>query len=279
MHITIKKYDSLMKNKLLDVTESNYRKNLIECPENDLNIVLIDNTVVGWMELYIPDKKLYSAYIFIYIAPEYRRKGIGSYVYRAAEIKLNHFGGNWWSSYPESSIANNFAISVGFDYTNTNSFMLHNGNTINTSNKGIRSCVKEDYLSVSNIWSREYAKMHARLGIQRKSAERTETDFAEGYSDFCINIDNYFVLESNGVIVGMGSIFEDNSGIGSLAVEHNHSGKGYGTKLATFLTNECIKRGCESPKLYCESGNDNAMHIYKKIGYVEINRESIAVKQ
>ena len=73
-------------------------------------------------------------------------------------------------------------------------------------------------------------------------------------------------------------LFDDDSGIGGLAVDEVYAGKGYGTRLAAFLTNECIRRGCSNPCLYCETGNDNAMHIYKKIGYVEKNRECVAVK-
>ncbi|MBD5459510.1 MAG: GNAT family N-acetyltransferase, partial [Lachnospiraceae bacterium] len=77
---------------------------------------------------------------------------------------------------------------------------------------------------------------------------------------------------------GIGSLFDDHSGIGSIAVDSAYSGRGYGTRLAIFLTNECMRRGCPRPCIYCENGNDNAMHIYKKIGYVEQNRETVAIK-
>ena len=40
----------------------------------------------------------------------------------------------------------------------------------------------------------------------------------------------------------------------------------------------CISRGCKNPCIYCETGNDNAMLLYNKIGYIEKNRESIAIK-
>ena len=76
----------------------------------------------------------------------------------------------------------------------------------------------------------------------------------------------------------MGSLFGDHSGIGSIAVDQAYTGRGYGTRLAAFLTNECIKRGNPKPLLYCEAGNENAMHVYQKIGYAEQGRESVAVK-
>lgn len=76
----------------------------------------------------------------------------------------------------------------------------------------------------------------------------------------------------------MGSLFSDHSGIGALAVDRAYSGNGYGTRLAAFLTNECISRGTKAPLPCCETGNENAMHVYQKIGYTEQSRESVAVK-
>jgi ribosomal protein S18 acetylase RimI-like enzyme len=66
--------------------------------------------------------------------------------------------------------------------------------------------------------------------------------------------------------------------IGSLAVDRACAGRGYGTRLAAFLTNEIIRRGNSKPCLYCELGNDNALHVYRKIGFSEVSRETVAVK-
>ncbi len=96
--------------------------------------------------------------------------------------------------------------------------------------------------------------------------------------DYIRNLHFSYVIEDNGRLVGMGTLFDDNSGIGSLAVDSHYWGRGYGTKLASFLTRECMQRGNRAPCLYCETGNENAMHIYKKIGYIEQSRECIAVK-
>ena len=106
----------------------------------------------------------------------------------------------------------------------------------------------------------------------------TEEERKEDYQLFLQWLDRYYVMKVDGTIVGMGTLFDDATGIGGLAVDEAYAGKGYGTRMAAFLTNECIRRGCPNPCLYCESGNDNAMHIYKKIGYVEKSRESVALR-
>lgn len=54
------------------------------------------------------------------------------------------------------------------------------------------------------------------------------------FEDFCKNINNHFVIEIDNKIIGIGTLFQDNSGIGSLAVDSAYSGNGYGTRLAAF---------------------------------------------
>ncbi|MPM69909.1 hypothetical protein SDC9_116857 [bioreactor metagenome] len=119
--------------------------------------------------------------------------------------------------------------------------------------------------------------MHIRIGLPYVIKERTEEERAAERKDYKDNQKSYYVLEDNGIIIGIGGLFDDNSGMGMLAVDRTYVGKGYGTKLAAYITNECIRRGCKNPCTYCESNNANAMHIYKKIGYVEKSRESVAL--
>lgn len=114
-------------------------------------------------------------------------------------------GCNWWSSYPESETADKFAMSVGFDYTNTNSCLVHDGNGIAASAEGIRVCRLEDYPTALDIWSREYAAMHIRIGLSYEKKELSPAERKEEYESFCENLSNYFVLEVDQKIVGMGS--------------------------------------------------------------------------
>ena len=276
--IILEKYGNSDENIIKEITEPDYFKVFAEFAADTVSIISASGSPVGWLHLSLPKTSLHSGFVFIYITPEHRRKGIGTFAYRHAEKLLKEIGCNWWSSYPESEIADKFALSVGFDYTNTNSYLLHSGSKVDFCTDGIRVCGIGDYPTAPDIWSKEYAEMHVRIGIPYKRRELSENERKEEYERFCREINNHFVIEIDGKIVGTGTLFSDNSGIGSLAVDRAYSGKGYGTRLAAFLTNECISRGCKNPCIYCETGNDNAMHVYKKIGYVEKSRESIAIK-
>lgn len=275
--ISIRKYNDSDIDAVNRITEPIYYDEFKSFSGDKVFLALVNDDVVGWIHIDIPESSLYSGFVFVYIMPDFRRRGIGTAVYKIAEKQFLEVGCNWWSSYPESEVADRFVLSVGFDYTNTNSTLVHNGEIVPISNESIRVCRPDDYKTVDSLWSNEYAAMHKRLGLPYEASEHTAEEERESYNAFCKNINNYFVFEVDGKIVGMGSLFENNSGIGSLAVDRAYSGKGYGTRLAAFLTNECIKRGTKSPVLYCETGNDDAMHIYKKIGYIEQKRESVAL--
>lgn len=275
--ISIRKYNESDIDTVSRITEPIYYDEFKAFSKDKIYLAVTDDDVVGWIYINVPESSLYSGFVFVYVTPEFHRRGIGTSMYKTAEKQFLALGCNWWSSYPESEGADRFALSVGFDYTNTNSTLVHNGEIIPISNEGIRVCRPDDNKTVDSLWSKEYAAMHKRLGLPYEAREHTADEERESYNAFCKNINNNFVLEADGKIVGMGSLFENNSGIGALAVDRAHSGKGYGTRLAAFLTNECIKRGTKSPVLYCETGNDDAMHIYKKIGYIEQKRESVAL--
>lgn len=276
--VVVRKFTEADRCTIKRITEQDYYDIFLEYSSSNVELIIVEGITVGWVYLSVPESSLYSGFIFIYISTEHRRKGIGTYVYRIAEKQLKECGCNWWSSYPESKVSDEFALSVGFDYTSTNSYLTYEDGFTDVDTDGIRICRSDDYSAAMSIWSNEYADMHIKMGLPHKKKELTDKEQQEEYEDFCKNVNDYFVIEEDKKVVGMGRLFSDNSGIGSLAVDSQYSGKGYGTRLALFLTNECMRRGRQSPCIYCETKNENAMHIYRKIGYVERSRESVALK-
>ena len=277
LSIVIKNYNPSLATNILEITEQNYHDLFNSISQQEIKLIFHNEILVGWARVDTPAHSLYSGFVFIYITPQYRRKGIGSYVYKEIEKTFLSIGCNWWSSYPKFDGADVFALAVGFDYTNINHELEHNGNLVSINTEGIRKCSVSDFHEVTELWSTEYARMHTLLGFPFQRKELNDEEKKESYEDFCNNIDNYFVLETENKIVGMGSLFSSNSGIGSLAVDYKYAGRGYGTQLAAFLTNECIRRGNPHPIHDCEGKNENALHIYLKIGYSIKSTEYVAV--
>lgn len=277
--ITIRTYLPADNSIIYEKSEEVYYKKFVSYSKHTIRIILCNDDVVGWMMLAIPGNPLYDGQIFMYVFPEHRRQQVGTLAYRQAEAELLSVGCSWWTSYPSSDIADKFVLSVGFDYTNTNAYMEHDNNLYDASTDGIRMCRKEDYPTAPDIWTREYAAMHTRIGIPYNRQELSEAERQEEYDDFIKEIHNSFVLENGGEIIGFGKLFDDSTGIGAVAIDSTYSGRGYGTRLSAFLTNESIRRGCKNPCLYCEAGNNNALHVYQKIGYREISRETVALRK
>jgi ribosomal protein S18 acetylase RimI-like enzyme len=131
----------------------------------------------------------------------------------------------------------------------------------------------EDYMRFAEIWIRGINELHKRIGLPVDEATEPNEDYREHYYN---NADNHFVIEDEGLIVGGGGI--DGNMIGSLAIDTNFYNHGYGTSLAIFLTNEILRRGNKEAYLHCETGNDNAFHVYEKIGFRKLYKVYWSVK-
>ena len=242
-----------------------------------------DGAAVGWMHLHIPDEAKYSAFVYIYVALAYRRQGIGREVYREAEKRIRVSDCDWWSSYPPSEASDAFCRNVGFTYTNTNHYMVWHGDArlLDYPADGIRPIEERDIPEGPGIWSREYARMHRELGIPYDETVPTPEQIESDRREICEHPERWstvFLLDEGGGPVAYGAVFEDGDGVGSVAVDYAHRNRGYGTRMTAYLTRECIRRGHAHPFLYCEAGNDSALHVYEKLGYRIESSETVAVK-
>lgn len=277
--LSIRQYQESDEATIMQITAPDYRAILREYAKDTLFVAVQNGVIAGWMHLSIPESTLYDCFVFVYVEASRRRSGIGRALYREAEARMLASGCGWWSSYPPSSAADGFAMSVGFDYTNTNARLVYSSGLIHASAEGIRSYRDSDWPTAPDIWGREYAAMHLRLGLPwDKMAKPTPKEREESRRRYLEEKHLYYVLEASGVVAGIGGLFREEDGIGMLAVDSAFANRGYGRRLISFLTDEAIRRGHPRPYLYCEAGNDNAMHLYHSVGYREESRETVAVK-
>ena len=206
---------------------------------------------------------------FVYVSPEYRRRGIGTALCHEAEKKFREqteIKEMWGYYYDFETIK--FTDKLGFYFTSSTLEMEYRGGLIPEQKRDmIRECREEDFSRYAYLWGKGYHETQVKVGYpdskQEEATEEKRQQFADSlYSPH----DSSYVLEENGKIVGMGSINWDNY-IGSLAVDKESANKGYGTALAIFMTNEILRRGHTFAGLSCEAKNTNARHIFDKIGY------------
>ena len=229
---------------------------------NKLAVAEYNGIVAGylWTTVYMG-----HCQAFIYVSPEYRRRGIGKALCHEAEKKFREqtdIKEMWGYYYDFETIK--FIDKLGFHFTTSSLEMEYKGGLIPEQKQNmIRKCRKEDFLRCAYIWDKGCHETRISVGYPDSEQEVPNEEKKQQFAD---NLESSYVLEEDGKIVGTGCIAWDNW-IGSLAVEKEYANKGYGTALAIFMTNEILKRGHESAGVSCEAKNTNARHVYDKIGY------------
>jgi len=238
---------------------------------NKLTVADYNGVVAGylWTTVYMG-----HCQAFIYVSPEYRRRGIGTALCHEAEKKFREESDKdknintkemWGYYYDFETIK--FTGKLGFYFTASTLEMEYRGSLIPEQKQDmIRKCRKEDFPRRCYIWNKGYHEMQICSGYPDSKQEEPTEEKKEQFIDHLNDPNDWYVLEEDGKIVGTGCISWGNY-IGALAVEKESANKGYGTALAVFMTNEILKRGHGFAGVSCDAKNANARHIYDKIGY------------
>jgi len=201
--------------------------------------------------------------VFVFVAPEYRRQGIGTLLYAWAEKRARHSRSeNLWSTYYDRAESEAFVRKIGYDRLTGNDYMRYAGDALPEKDFSIRNYTDNDFPRVGYITSHAWHDLRLQTGDSASKIYAPDREIRRSYSR---NADSSYVLEDNGEIVGFGS-FSGNE-IGGVCVDPALYNRGYGRALSIFLTNEILRRGNEAAYLWCEHGNCNARHIYESLGY------------
>ena len=77
-----------------------------------------------------------------------------------------------------------------------------------------------------------------------------------------------------GKIVATFALTPSNNGIyelNKMAVHESFRGKGFGNKIMEFLIQFCIEKNINVIELYSNKKLENAIHLYLKYGFVEVD--------
>ncbi|MCL2775773.1 MAG: GNAT family N-acetyltransferase [Oscillospiraceae bacterium] len=229
---------------------------------NKLTIAEYNGVVAGylWTTIYMG-----HCQAFIYVSPEYRRRGIGTALCHEAEKKFREqteIKEMWGYYYDFETIK--FIDKLGFYFTTSSLEMEYKGGLIPEQKQDmIRKCRENDFPRCCDIWDKGCHEIRISDGYPDSEPEEPSE---EKRQQFVGPETTNYVLEEDGKIVGTGCIAWDNY-IGSLAVDKEYANKGYGTALAIYMTNEILRRGHKFAGLGCGAKNIIARHIYDKIGY------------
>ncbi|MDR6550656.1 GNAT family N-acetyltransferase [Paenibacillus qinlingensis] len=235
---------------------------LSEQPELFITVSLEDK-VVAIAQVNEPATQ---SYVTVFVAPQFRRQGIGSATVKYAETILREGGTqkirSSYRSGHETSLA--FARKLGYDNYFSSTFMQRIGDPFLLDKLPVRPYSDEDYSITQSLYAKAFHEMRVRVGCFPDSviAEPSEKDRKAWNED----AGDRFVYEINGEIVAYSHL----SGhvLSSISVRTDFQGLGIGRRFVMFLCNEIYQRGHEKVDLWCVSGN-YARSLYDSLGFKE----------
>ena len=237
-------------------------RELTDEPES-LTAAFLDEKLVGLAQI---EAKVPQSYLVVFVAPSFRRQGIGSTIVKYAEDMFQKGGTQSIMSAihadNESSLA--FARKHGYNSYYSSTFMQRTGTPFPIETLSIRPYTDEDYLASQALYAKAFHEMRVRVGsfpnsVVAKPSESNRKSWKEDSA-------NRFVYIENGEIAAHGHLHGNE--LGSISVRTDLQGQGIGKKFIMYLCNELYQRGNETVNLWCVVGN-HAKNIYDSLGFKE----------
>ncbi|MDH8676868.1 GNAT family N-acetyltransferase [Fusibacter bizertensis] len=216
------------------------------------------------------------AYLYVFINPIYRSKGIGSKAIVLCENRLLGTGTEEvMSTYNCVDVmAKTFANKKGFMRKFSSTFMRYLGEGFDLSEISVRKYCDEDYEAAHELYAIAFHEMRMRVGdfpdsVVQKPSEEMRVLWAKSANE-------RLVYTIDGEIVGYAH-FEGNE-IGSIAIKSGYQGQGLGRNFVKYICNAILSEGYSSVDLYCVVGN-KARLLYDLLGFQAIYTAEYAIKR
>ncbi|MFF2016054.1 GNAT family N-acetyltransferase [Paenibacillus sp. NPDC058177] len=245
-------------------TGDNILRVLAEEPELFITAFIEDKLVA----LAQVNKPVVQSYLTVFVAPEFRRQGIGSAIVKYAENKLRAGGTqkvrSSFRSGSDHSSSVAFARKLGYDTYFSSAYMQRTGDPFSLNELPVRPYVDGDYIASQSLYAKAFHEMRVRVGSFPDSviAEPSEEERSVWEKD----ANDRFVYIMNGEIVAYSHI--SGNEISSISVRTDLQGLGIGRKFVMYLCNEIYRRGNADVTLWCVVGND-ARNLYDSLGFKE----------
>lgn len=230
-----------------------------------------DNQLVGIAQL----EEGKRAYLYIFVNPIYRGKGIGSQALSLCENKLLSNGTEAiMTTYNSVDVmAKTFAHKNGFARKFSSTFMRYSGKAFDLSELSIRKYCDADYESAHALYAIAFHEMRMAVGDFPDSVVEQPSD--EMRTHWGKTASERLVYTQDGEVVGYAH-FEGNE-LGSISIKSEHQGQGLGKNFVKYICNTILSDGNDTVDLYCVVGN-KARLLYDQLGFQAIYTAEYAIK-
>lgn len=236
-----------------------------------LTVAYTEDQIVA-LALIVPGKR--QSCLIVFVAPQYRQKGIGQSVVQYGENRLSKEGSRIVTNFhADNEVSKRFARRFGYERQFSSAYMKHTKGLFAIGPLPIRLYTDEDYEQSHALYARAFHEMRIKVGDFPDSV--VELPSERNRQGWKADADNRFIYQENDEIVGHGHL--EGNEIGSISVRTDLQGHGIGKKFMMYLCNEIYSRGYKEVFLWCVIGN-NARKLYDSIGFTEVYIAEFACK-
>ncbi len=205
-----------------------------------------------------------------YVAPAYRRRGIGGLLLRVMD---GHYRESGWTERAAVLVpgaedaAPRLLARHGFSRYCAQHVMERRGGPLPEGAFEIRPYADADYPAYAEIMADAFWNLREAL---RLAPNFYTPPNAEERRAFAGRAGDRFVLTDGGTVVAAASVRGNE--LATLAVRPDVRGYGCGTALAAHAVNEILSRGCDGATLHCVDGNP-AFRLYQRLGFEDVGLE------
>lgn len=236
-----------------------------------LTIAYIEDEI-GAVAQILPGEK--ASFLTVFVAPQYRRKGIGQSVVQYGENRLHNEASKIITSYhADNEVSKRFARRFGYERGFSSAYMKHTEGRFSIGELPVRLYIDEDYPQSHALYAQAFHEMRIKVGSFPDSmVEQPSEKNRQAWNADAVN---RFTYEENDEIAGHGHL--EGNEIGSVSVKTDLQGHGIGKKFVMYLCNEIYNRGYKEVALWCVIGN-NARKLYDSLGFRELYIAEFAYK-
>ena len=239
--------------------------------KRNLYSIFNDDKLVGGVQ--ISEGK--EAFVYVFIDPNFRCKGIGSEVLNLCETKLGDGETEQIvTTYKVDNVgAKAFAINFGYKRKFSSTHMEYTGRHFDIPELPIRGYRDEDYKSAHEMYAIAFHEMRVTVGDFPESIIQQPSDKMREY--WTRTADDRLIYVQDGEIVGYAHSV--GSEISSVSVKSTYQGQGIGRNFMKYLCNKILTEGNQSVALSCVVGN-GAKNLYESLGFKELYTADYATK-
>jgi len=228
-----------------------------------IRCIYADGRLAGAAQLFMETK----AFLYVFIFPEFRNRGIGTRAQKLCEKQLSQHNietimTTYRIDHPEAKI---FAEKHGYKRNFSSAYMKYDGGKFALPKLPVRGYCDADFDAAFKLYAEAFHRMRVSVGDFPDSVI-AQPD-AETRQIWAQTADERLVFVDAGIVVGYAHVEGDE--IGSVAVRIQNQGRGIGRNFVKYACNTILDGGNDFVSLYCVVGN-NARRLYDSLGFREV---------